>query len=92
SASNNIFDFLIHLDPFDLLPRQVVKSLASSVTVKYLAKGECIEFHSMCQKRYLYVIRKGAIEQRTQINKLRARLGEEDQFGFTFLEPLKEAE
>ncbi|WP_438454363.1 DUF294 nucleotidyltransferase-like domain-containing protein [Vibrio alginolyticus] len=92
SASNNIFDFLIHLDPFDLLPKQVVESLASAVTIKYLAKGECIEFHSMCEKRYLYVIRKGAIEQRTQINKLRARLGEEDQFGFTFLEPLKEAE
>ncbi|MEZ9043046.1 MULTISPECIES: DUF294 nucleotidyltransferase-like domain-containing protein [unclassified Vibrio] len=92
SASNNIFDFLIHLDPFDLLPKQVVESLAGSVTVKYLAKGEIIEFHSMCEKRYLYVIRKGAIEQRTQINKLRARLGEEDQFGFTFLEPLNEAE
>ncbi|CAH0528817.1 DUF294 nucleotidyltransferase-like domain-containing protein [Vibrio hippocampi] len=92
SASNNVYDFLVHLDPFDLLPNQVVEVLASAVTVKYLAKGECIEFQAMCEKRFLYVVRKGAIEQRTQLNKLRARLGEEDQFGFTFLEPLKDAE
>ncbi|WP_394154200.1 DUF294 nucleotidyltransferase-like domain-containing protein [Vibrio maritimus] len=92
SASNNILDFLIHLDPFDQLPRDIVATLASTASVKYLAKGESISFHAFCEQRYLYIIRKGAIEQRTPLNKLRARLGEEDQFGFTFLAPLRDSE
>ncbi|ELO1773231.1 CBS domain-containing protein [Vibrio fluvialis] len=92
SLTPNIYDFLIKLDPFDKLPSEIVESLANHVKVRYLAKGEKIEFSALCQERYLYIIRTGAIEQRRRDGQLRARLGEEDQFGFTFLAPLKDAE
>lgn len=92
SLTPNIYDFLIKLDPFDKLPSTIVASLANHVKVRYLAKGEKIEFSALCDDRYLYIIRTGAIEQRRRDGELRARLGEEDQFGFTFLAPLKDAE
>ncbi|MGL6260033.1 DUF294 nucleotidyltransferase-like domain-containing protein [Vibrio sp. WXL210] len=92
SVTPNIRDFLNRLDPFDKLPSDIVESLSNAVVVKYLAEGETITFSSLCTKRYLYIIRTGAIEQRTQSGQLRARLGADDQFGFTFLEPLKKTE
>ncbi|CAE6951962.1 DUF294 nucleotidyltransferase-like domain-containing protein [Vibrio sp. B1FLJ16] len=92
SVTPNIFDFLIKIDPFDKLPDSVVKSISNSVKVKYLVKGETISFSALCDQRYLYIIRTGAIEQRTSDGKLRSRLGHDDQFGFTFLEPLQNAE
>lgn len=92
SAASNIFEFLTQLDPFDKLPKEVVEKVAETVSIKYLASGETISFSSTCTQRYLYIIRKGAIEQRTNQEQLRAKLGEEDQFGFTFLAPLKDAE
>ncbi|MCA0937433.1 DUF294 nucleotidyltransferase-like domain-containing protein [Vibrio alginolyticus] len=92
SVTPNIFDFLIKIDPFDKLPDSVVKSISNSVKVKYLVKGETISFSALCDQRYLYIIRTGAIEQRTSDGKLRSRLGHDDQFGFTFLEPLENAE
>lgn len=92
SLTPNIYNFLVKLDPFDKLPQEMVESLADQVKVRYLTQGERIEFSALCQERYLYIIRTGAIEQRRRDGELRARLGEEDQFGFTFLEPLKELE
>lgn len=92
SVTPNIVDFLIRIDPFDKLPKALVESLANSVQIKYLVKGETISFSSLCERRYLYIIRTGAIEQRTPTGELRARLGHEDQFGFTFLAPLDSAE
>lgn len=92
SVTPNIFDFLIKIDPFDKLPESVVKSISNSVKVKYLVRGETIGFSALCDQRYLYIIRTGAIEQRTSTNELRSRLGHDDQFGFTFLEPLENAE
>lgn len=92
SVTPNIVDFLIRIDPFDKLPKALVESLANSVQIKYLVKGETISFSSLCETRYLYIIRTGAIEQRTPTGELRARLGHEDQFGFTFLAPLDSAE
>ncbi|NWJ65195.1 histidine kinase, partial [Vibrio parahaemolyticus] len=92
SVTPNIFDFLIKIDPFDKLPEPVVESIANSVKVKYLVRGETIGFSALCDQRYLYIIRTGAIEQRTPNGELRARLGQDDQFGFTFLDPLENAE
>ncbi|WP_026960300.1 DUF294 nucleotidyltransferase-like domain-containing protein [Aliagarivorans taiwanensis] len=92
SGSDNILQFLLELDPFDKLPKSMVERLATVASVKYLAKGEHIAFSALCERRHLYIIRKGAIEQRTSLKKLRSRLGEEDQFGFTFLEPIKDSE
>ncbi|CAH8234739.1 DUF294 nucleotidyltransferase-like domain-containing protein [Vibrio aestuarianus] len=92
SLTPNIYDFLIRLDPFDKLPRDIVESLSNQVKVRYLAQSEQIEFSALCEDRYLYIIRTGAIEQWRPDGQLRARLGEEDQFGFTFLAPLKDSE
>jgi len=92
SVTPNVSDFLSRIDPFDKLPASLMQTLAGCVVVKYLTEGEIIEFSALCQKRHLYIIRTGAIEQKTPNGELRARLGEEDQFGFTFLEPLKNAE
>ncbi|EKO3587843.1 CBS domain-containing protein [Vibrio metschnikovii] len=92
SLTPNIYNFLVTIDPFDKIPKKMVESLANQVKVRYLARGERIEFSAQCEERYLYIVRTGAIEQRRRDGELRARLGEEDQFGFTFLEPLKEAE
>lgn len=92
SVTPNISDFLSRIDPFDKLPSPLLQSLASCVVIKYLTEGEIIEFSALCQKRYLYIIRTGAIEQKKPNGELRARLGKEDQFGFTFLEPLQNAE
>ncbi|KUI97485.1 DUF294 nucleotidyltransferase-like domain-containing protein [Vibrio sp. MEBiC08052] len=92
SITPNIHDFLVRIDPFDKLPPDLVTSIANTVKVKYLVKGESIDFSALCEQRYLYIIRTGAIEQRTQTGELRARLGQDDQFGFTFLKPLVNAE
>ncbi|GAB7220386.1 DUF294 nucleotidyltransferase-like domain-containing protein [Vibrio comitans] len=92
SITPNIRDFLTRLDPFDKLPLSLVESLSNSVVVRYLAKDEIITFSALCTKRYLYIIRTGAIEQRSRDGSLRARLGIDDQFGFTFLDPLEKAE
>ncbi|WP_153448848.1 putative nucleotidyltransferase substrate binding domain-containing protein [Vibrio algicola] len=88
----NIHNFMANIDPFDKLPASVVQEVVSKVKITYLAKGEEIHFNSDTQERFLYVIRTGAVEQRMQDGSLRARLGEEDQFGFTFLDVLAESE
>lgn len=92
SITPNIQSFLVKIDPFDRLPSSVVETIANSIKIKYLVEGEVIGFSALCEQRYLYIIRTGAIEQRTPLGELRARLGEEDQFGFTFLQPLAHSE
>ncbi|WP_415721288.1 DUF294 nucleotidyltransferase-like domain-containing protein [Photobacterium ganghwense] len=92
SLTCNIFDFLVTIDPFDKLPEALVRALSKVVKVRYLAHGEEIEFSAQCAQRFLYIIRTGAIEQRRSNGELRARLGAEDQFGFTFLKPMTNAE
>lgn len=92
SITPNIQSFLVKIDPFDRLPSSVVETIANSIKIKYLVEGEVIGFSALCEQRYLYIIRIGAIEQRTPLGELRARLGEEDQFGFTFLQPLAHSE
>ncbi|MDG3084842.1 DUF294 nucleotidyltransferase-like domain-containing protein [Vibrio hannami] len=92
SITTNVSDFLNTIDPFDKLPVDLVDTLSDSIIVKYLSKSETIEFSSLCSTRYLYIVRTGAIEQLSPSGELKARLGEEDQFGFTFLEPLKDKE
>lgn len=42
SVTPNIVDFLVRIDPFDKLPKALVESLANSVQIKYLVKGETI--------------------------------------------------
>ncbi|MEI6898229.1 MAG: putative nucleotidyltransferase substrate binding domain-containing protein [Psychromonas sp.] len=88
----NIHDFLSKIDPFDNLPQELQRKIACSITITYLAKGEQIRFDGEDELRYLYVIRTGSMEQRKLNGILRAKLSEEDLFGFTFLDAHKDDE
>jgi CBS domain-containing protein len=88
----NIIEFISQIDPFDKLPANLQRQIAKSVSITYLARGEQIDFSSACETRYLYIIRTGVMEQRKSDGVLRAKLGPEDLFGFTFLEPQANAE
>lgn len=87
----NIYDFLATIDPFDKLPRELQKKIAGCIKVTYLAQGEQIQFGGEHELRYLYVIRAGSMEQRKHNGMLRAKLGAEDIFGFTFLDKDKQS-
>ncbi|GAL09217.1 predicted signal-transduction protein containing cAMP-binding and CBS domains [Vibrio astriarenae] len=81
----NIIQFISQIDPFDKVPKSALRELSSDIEITYLAKGETIELGSEGKKKSLYVIRTGSMEQRKADGVLRARLGPEDLFGFTFL-------
>ncbi|WP_207234110.1 putative nucleotidyltransferase substrate binding domain-containing protein [Shewanella maritima] len=69
----------------------MLKDVASCTSITYLGRGEQIEFGDDNTEKYLYIIRTGSMEQRRPDGVLRSKMGEEDLFGFTFLEPLKNA-
>ncbi|MDV7103840.1 putative nucleotidyltransferase substrate binding domain-containing protein [Vibrio sp. TH_r3] len=81
----NIIQFMKQIDPFDILPESIVKALSQQIQITYLAKGEAINLDNE-QHKYLYIIRTGSVEQRLKTGVLRARLGTEDLFGFTFFD------
>ncbi len=82
----NIIQFISQIGPFDKIPKSALKHLASQVKIIYLARGEQIVPSEKEEDRYLYIVRTGSMEQRKANGVLRARLGDEDLFGFTFLE------
>jgi len=82
----NIHDFIAKIDPFDKLPTELQRKIACSINITYLAQGDQIHFGGEYELRYLYVIRTGSMEQRKHNGMLRAKLGPEDLFGFTFLD------
>ncbi|TXR51386.1 putative nucleotidyltransferase substrate binding domain-containing protein [Reinekea thalattae] len=88
----NILEFISQIDPFDKLPAELQKQIAGSVRISYLARGEQITFNPEDPKRYLYIIRTGVMEQRKPNGVLRAKLGPQDLFGFTFLEAKADGE
>ncbi|WP_413283384.1 putative nucleotidyltransferase substrate binding domain-containing protein [Vibrio sp. MA40-2] len=81
----NIIQFIKQIDPFDILPDSIVKTLSQKIQITYLAKGEAINLDNE-EHKYLYIIRTGSVEQRLKSGVLRARLGTEDLFGFTFFD------
>ncbi|MDE1221556.1 DUF294 nucleotidyltransferase-like domain-containing protein [Vibrio aestuarianus] len=82
----NIVQFVGQIDPFDKVPKEALRELSSHIQIVYLAKGEVIDLCLEGQEKSLYIIRTGSMEQRKADGVLRARLGTEDLFGFTFLE------
>ncbi|PVZ86656.1 histidine kinase [Serratia sp. S1B] len=81
----NIIDFIARIDPFDQLPTQLQQGIAQTVRISYLGQGESLPFDIDAEERYLYIVRTGALEQRMSNGVLRAKLGPDDLFGFTFL-------
>lgn len=88
----NVYNFLSKIDPFDKLPQTLLKIIAQHVQIEYLQQGDTIDFRSDDSDHYLYIIRTGSIEQRLDNEDLRARLGPEDQFGFTFFQGQEQSE
>ncbi|MBC7005358.1 CBS domain-containing protein [Photobacterium sp. BZF1] len=82
----NIIEFLTHVDPFDKLPQDCLEKIAGCIKINYLGQGERIAFSTDQEECYLYIIRTGAMEQRKSDGVLRAKLGEQDIFGFSFLQ------
>lgn len=82
----NICDFIAHVSPLNSLPAPLQQDIARAIRISYLAIGETLPFDIEAAERYLYVVRTGSLEQRWSDGVLRARLGPEDLFGFTFLE------
>lgn len=82
----NIIQFIGQIDPFDKIPQSALRELACHIQITYLGKGETIDFCHSGQEKSLYIIRTGSMEQRKKDGILRAKLGPEDLFGFTFLD------
>jgi CBS domain-containing protein len=82
----NIHQFISQIDPFDKVPKAGLRELAGQIQIVYLAKGDVIDLCGDGQEKSLYIIRTGSMEQRKLDGVLRARLGIEDLFGFTFLD------
>ncbi|MFA0193554.1 DUF294 nucleotidyltransferase-like domain-containing protein [Vibrio artabrorum] len=82
----NILQFIGQIDPFDKIPKQALRELASNVQITYLGKGDVVDLCESGKEKSLYIIRTGSMEQRKSDGVLRARLGTEDLFGFTFLD------
>ncbi|NOH79890.1 CBS domain-containing protein [Vibrio sp. RE86] len=82
----NIIQFIRQIDPFDKVPESNLRQLASNIHITYLAKGDTVNPCDNPEEKSLYVIRTGSMEQRKSDGVLRARLGPEDLFGFTFLD------
>ena len=82
----NVIQFIGQIDPFDKLPKSVVRELAEVVKIIYVAQGEVVDLSADDKEKHLYIVRSGAMEQRKNSGVLRARLESEDLFGFTFLD------
>ncbi|PQJ84210.1 DUF294 nucleotidyltransferase-like domain-containing protein [Aliivibrio sifiae] len=82
----NIIQFIGQIDPFDKIPKEALRELAAYIQITYLSKGEVVDMCEVGKEKSLYIIRTGSMEQRKSDGVLRARLGSEDLFGFTFLD------
>lgn len=76
----NIVSFLQTIYPFNLLPPTALNDIAQTVDILLLAPEETIENDD--DSTYLYIIRTGVVQQNNLDGTLRAKLGEEDIFGF----------
>ncbi|MGR6831543.1 DUF294 nucleotidyltransferase-like domain-containing protein [Aliivibrio wodanis] len=76
----NIVSFLQTIYPFNLLPSTALNDIAQTVDILLLGPEETIENDD--DSTYLYIIRTGVMQQNNLDGTLRAKLGEEDIFGF----------
>lgn len=76
----NIVSFLQTIYPFNLLPSTALNDIAQTVDILLLGPEETIENDD--EATHLYIIRAGVVQQNNLDGTLRAKLGEEDIFGF----------
>ena len=83
----NIELFIAQVNPFNHLPSALISQIAANIEIRYLAQGEAIAFERQAEKRLLYIVRIGAIEQVKANGELRARLERGSVFGFSIFNP-----
>ncbi|KGQ71589.1 histidine kinase [Chelonobacter oris] len=83
----NIELFIAQVDPFNHLPKALISQIAANIEIRYLPQGEVIAFAEQTDKRLLYIIRIGAIDQKKTNGELRARLESGSVFGFSIFNP-----
>ncbi|PQJ84780.1 DUF294 nucleotidyltransferase-like domain-containing protein [Aliivibrio sifiae] len=76
----NIVSFLQTIYPFNLLPQTTLNDIAQTVDILLLGPEETIKNND--EATHLYIIRTGVVQQNNFDGTLRAKLGEEDIFGF----------
>ncbi len=77
----HITDFLKTISPFSLLPQSIIATIAQDVEIIKLNKND--HFADVISSQpSLYLIQSGVVEQRLATGELRARLGQNDVFGF----------
>ncbi|TNH04600.1 cyclic nucleotide-binding/CBS domain-containing protein [Testudinibacter sp. TR-2022] len=86
----NIEWFIAQIDPFNHLPKNVISQIAANIEIRYIAEGAVIAFEEQRDKRCLYLIRTGAVEQKKANGELRARLESGSVFGFSIFNPQEE--
>jgi len=73
-------DFIAQYHPFDLLPKDVLDNLPSTMKSSYARKGSnVVQAGKGC--KFLYIVRTGAVETHSPDGQLLARLGEGEAFG-----------
>ncbi len=70
-------DFLAGHPPFDQLPADVLERLPRSLTIRYLRRGKAFPPDD-ADGAYLYLVRQGALELRSDRDELVAKYGEGD--------------
>lgn len=83
----NIEWFIAQVDPFHHLPKTLISQIAANIEIRYIAQGDVIAFEEQADKRCLYLIRIGAVEQKKPNGELRARLESGSIFGFSIFNP-----
>lgn len=83
----NIVSFLQGISPFSQLPKTALNQIAQTVDILFLSPNQSLspqasEENTQNNDNYLYIVRSGVIQQNNPDGSLRAKLAEEDIFGF----------
>lgn len=78
----NIVSFLQMILPFSQLPKIALNDIAKTIDILLLGPEESLPQSD--DSMYLYIVRSGVIQQNNLDGTLRAKLGTEDIFGFSF--------
>ncbi len=76
-----ITDYLKSISPFSLLPESVIEDIGRDVEIVAMKKNEQFSSSDSAEAS-LYLIQSGVVEQRLPSGELRAKLGQNDVFGF----------
>ncbi len=78
------FDFLLHVPPFSFLPENVIKNIASIVSIAHYRKDKVLFNQGGMPIEYVFIIKKGSLERYYEKNNekiLKRILGKGDMFG-----------